>query len=313
MELQASNLLSRAGVNSFFILIKSQAPYLAFFIGPFQNAIAIAFLRNNFIQNKIVKKMKNEISNFFKTDRTFDKGVALYMKYGISVGLKKTLNLQGYSKYNQDVLFEQLRSMAEINQVDFQIMLSKPVEKVILKVVEPEKEPEVTPTSLNEVPLHIKKTIRLRDEFPFLSSPDCPPELKILVSDMLTAYDNYVEAHKDLFEADDNESALKAVAATVENYLENQSIWDELNHYKATGEILGKHLIFQQNTVLQELQKLTIPELYKRKSTLYNAIARKKKQLKDEDKPELTKQRQDSLTEKETEFKEVLRLLNINE
>lgn len=259
--------------------------------------------------------MKKEIIQYLKTDRSFSAGVALYMKYGINNAFKKTLNLQGETRLNKDLLLEELRKLAVITLQELNIILSKPVEKYVPELVVIPDGPKETDIRKIELPEMVKKSIKLRDEFPFLKNHECPNELKVLVADMLTNYDQYVLAHEELFTAEGNTEALAAVAATVENYIENRAIWDELNHYKVNGTVLGVHPIFSRNEQFEALKQLTTQDLYKRKSTLYNAMARVKKQLKDEAeaKPELTKQRQDSLAEKEAEYKEVLRLLNINE
>lgn len=261
--------------------------------------------------------MKKEILQYFKTNRSFSAGVALYMKYGINNAFKKTLNLQGETRLNKELLFEELRRIAEIPQHEFKAILNKPVEKPVMVIVQDNIDDASKETDIRkiELPEMVKKSIKLRDEFPFIKSDTCPRELKILVADMLTAYDNYVAAHQQLFTVGNYEEALVTVAATVENYIENRAIWDELNHFKINGVVLGVHPIFQQNEKFAELRNLTTQDLYQRKATLYNAIARKRKQLTDEKdkKPELTKQREDSLAEKEAEYKEVLRLLNINE
>ena len=41
---------------------------------------------------------------------------------------------------------------------------------------------------------------RFRDDFPFLRAPDCPPELKILAADKITAHERYIQAHERLFD-----------------------------------------------------------------------------------------------------------------
>ena len=86
----------------------------------------------------------------------------------------------------------------------------------------------------------------LRNEFPFLSEPGCPEEFKILVADMITAHSRYMKGHDRLFEVanKDNETCFAAARETVENYIDNREMWEELEHYKKTGEILGKHRVF---------------------------------------------------------------------
>ncbi len=50
-----------------------------------------------------------------------------------------------------------------------------------------------------EVPLSqtLTKGGRFREDWPFLSEPDCPTELKALAADMITSWHNYVNAHED--------------------------------------------------------------------------------------------------------------------
>ena len=52
-----------------------------------------------------------------------------------------------------------------------------------------------------EVPFShtLTKGGRFREDWPFLSEPDCPTELKALAADMITSWHNYVNAHEDLF------------------------------------------------------------------------------------------------------------------
>ena len=70
---------------------------------------------------------------------------------------------------------------------------------------------------------------------------------------MLSAYDNYKLAHEALFTSENEEQMLINAKATVDNYLENRLIWDELNHYKQHHEILAKHPIFEEK---QEILKI---------------------------------------------------------
>ena len=90
----------------------------------------------------------------------------------------------------------------------------------------------------------VENVIRFRDRFPFLNSPDCPDVLKILVADMFTAYDLYLKTFRELGELPDDvelEQAFAIAKTTVENYLEDRSIWEELEYYRDNHVLLGKH------------------------------------------------------------------------
>lgn len=252
--------------------------------------------------------MKQEILNWLKSNRSFDKGLELYMKYGKSLSLKKQLNMQGDIPLIRGMLFEELRKIAEISTEEFNGILAQPLKKALIDIpVETSKNPE--PPKLVEISEMVKKAIRLREEFPFLKSPDCPNELKILVADMITAYEQYKLAHEKLFEEMTPEQAFDITKDLVENYIENREIWEELTHYKEKGELLGKHDIFKNLEWIAELEKMESGELIKRKDALYNAITRTKKKITDGDRPDLTSEREESIASKEKEMAEVLRIL----
>ncbi len=97
--------------------------------------------------------MKQQILNWLKTDRSYDKGVALYQQYGKSLSLKAILNRQGETPYNKGLLFEELRKLAEIDQDELRHILSLPVQKEVGEEPVPVKEP----ATVEEVPETDKK------------------------------------------------------------------------------------------------------------------------------------------------------------
>ncbi|TSA24353.1 MAG: hypothetical protein D4R67_11960 [Bacteroidetes bacterium] len=154
---------------------------------------------------------------------------------------------------------------------------------------------------------------RLRDDFPFLSSADCPAELKILVADKITAYHAYREAHKLLFEADCREKTFSAARDLVENYLENQLIYEELNYYKKHGKILGRHKIFNHLKRVEEIRTMKIGDLVRLKIRLSNNLVRNRKNLKNQPGHQDSGKRLERITQMELELTEVNRLLLIDE
>jgi len=162
------------------------------------------------------------------------------------------------------------------------------------------------------IPTAYLGAVKLRQEFPFLKETDCPNELKILVADKMTAFENYKKAHEDLFSAESEEEFAKASGDTVENFINNREIFDELNYYKENGKILGKHPIFQQNDRMAEIRNYPIPDLVKLKTQLENNLVRNKKKVKDEPKHPKMAERKTRIKEQEAELKEVKKLLNID-
>lgn len=99
-----------------------------------------------------------------------------------------------------------------------------------------------------------KRTTKLREEFPFLGSKDCPEELMILVNKMLTAYDTYREEREKLFDIDTNdlEKCYEVGRETLDAYIENREIWEELNYYKIHAKVLGKHPEFRMRKLRED-------------------------------------------------------------
>lgn len=162
------------------------------------------------------------------------------------------------------------------------------------------------------IPVNVKRGIKLREEFPFLKSKDCPGVLKELVADMLTAYDNYVEGHKKLLETVSQEEMEKLSQSVVEDYLENRQIWEELNYFKKEGKFLGEHPIFEWMKRREEIRVMKNPELVKLRDQLQNKIPRTKKQIADEPDHKETAKRQERVEQFEQELAEVNLLLGMN-
>ncbi|MFZ4705386.1 MAG: hypothetical protein ACOYMF_05200 [Bacteroidales bacterium] len=258
--------------------------------------------------------MKEKILNWLKLDRKFKTGFSLYNQFGNNLALKTTFNRQGETPFNQQLLMEELRKLAGIDKDDFKNIISTPVNvylKQDKKVETIPAAPKLTidPTDIeclkSNLPEPARKFIKLRDEFPFLSTPECPKELKLLVADMLTAYDAYKKAHADCFTAENEEQLLEYAKSTVENYLDNRLIWDELNHYKETGEILGVHPIYEELKSMAEIKILNAKDLAKMKNNIRSSITKMRKSIEKGDKPELNLQRQASLVSKEKLLVEV--------
>lgn len=166
---------------------------------------------------------------------------------------------------------------------------------------EPAKQSQ-TETAVNHQPL--------RSDWPFLAEPDCPPELKILVGDKITAYHNYAQAYTTLHKATTLSEQTKVVSYLVENYIENHLIYKELLHYKKHNKVLGKHPIFAHLKKLNKLRTLPTLELIKKKDRLEHNIWRNKNKLKTDPRPDLRISREKRIRKMEIELAEIIRLLD---
>lgn len=150
---------------------------------------------------------------------------------------------------------------------------------------------------------------RIRNDWPFLSDPECPPELKLLISDKITVYTDCIKNYNHLTNCSNHEELLHTVSSLVTNYIENHEIYQELSYYKKNGNMLGVHPIFQQMNRLKELRDFNTMDLFKKKKNLEHAIWRNESKIKKENRPDLLPDRQKKIKALKLELSEVNRLL----
>lgn len=151
--------------------------------------------------------------------------------------------------------------------------------------------------------------ISFRDEFPFLSQPDCPLELKALVTDKFSSFYAYKDLHAKLFDCTNVQECANVASELLINFKENRMIFAELEYYKKHKIVLGKHPIFKHLNSLKQLRKLSIKDLVLKEQKLEHNIWRINSNLKRNDQPHLKEERIRRLAEKESELAEVKRLL----
>jgi len=267
--------------------------------------------------------MKKEILSWLKYDRNFNTGILLYFKYGRNRVLTQKLNMQGNTKANLEELLEEFRKMAELSIVEFNKLMSKPVKVVSSKTATPkieekkgpalEVKKKVVPEShaKSVEPTAAKQNVKLRDEFPFLNDPACPSELKVLVSDKITAHYNYLEGRKDLFTAKTNKEQLAAAKKTVESFLENKMIYQELDHYKKHIQILGRHKLFERVKRLEEFNNMRTEDLCELRDNISHSIWRNDKLIKDGKNPKLNQSRTEKIENYSWEFAEIEKIIDV--
>ena len=148
-----------------------------------------------------------------------------------------------------------------------------------------------------------------REDFPFLDLPDCPPELKILAANKISAYRNYTRGHAELFGCCNNQEQYNTVKKVVENYIENRLIMREFEYYKRHNDVLGIHPIFASFRKLQELRKLGVVELVKKRDKIEHNIWRIESEIKKNKQPHLQVEREQRLQERKNELAEIERIL----
>ena len=265
--------------------------------------------------------MKNTVIEFFQNlpeekHEQFNKAFELYRKSeGKNIAIERVINATGYTPSGLDNLLYDLQKMHGISDVEK--VRSQKLEVVFRQaqdegeeldsLKEENEELQSDKETLEFENLDLKEELEtlkltpkldakaIRVEFPFLNSTDCPDELKILVADKITAWNEYLDIQKTigLVESGElEEKEPKKLAALAEKAIrlfdENQKIYDELNCYQTTGKVLGVHPVFKKLQLTREVETMTADELikYKGSSAKFASVKKtalaKAKKAKDE-------------------------------
>ncbi|WP_282635790.1 hypothetical protein [Sphingobacterium thalpophilum] len=161
----------------------------------------------------------------------------------------------------------------------------------------------------NKIESNRKEQYRVRTQWPFLADPECPYELKLLISDKITIYSTCVKAYEALSDAEESQLC-NQLRILVTNFVDNYKIYRELQHYKTTKKTLGEHPIFAQVQRIKDLRNLNTMELFKKKKNLEFAIWRNTSKINKDQRQDLLQKRQDKIKELQMQLSEVNRLLS---
>lgn len=135
----------------------------------------------------------------------------------------------------------------------------------------------------------------MRKQWTFLSSQNCPQELKILVADKITAYQSYVDAHRSLVDCVTLEQCYNTAKTIIDNFIEDYEIKRELDYYREHSCVLGKHRVFSEQRDIEELRRIPLHNLILEKERIDNNIWRVKDDIRKNLKPHLLLKRENRL------------------
>lgn len=228
------------------------------------------------------------IDKWIKAGANIEKGLRLFLKIRPQTRLARLCKLN--PEVNQKAVISELLAIVGKQYAEF--------------VRVPENN---TPVSVRAI---IPNVPKLREEWHFLSNIDCPMELKILASDKITAYYNYVSAHRQLTDCLTREECFNTAKMVVINFLENRSILKEFEFFKEHGKVLGEHRIFSEIKRMKDLRKSGAKELFRRKENLLESIWRVENEIKKGTKPHLFAERERRLREKKQLLDEVNKMID---
>lgn len=150
---------------------------------------------------------------------------------------------------------------------------------------------------------------QFRKEWPFLEDPGCPQELKILAADMISSWHAYVNGHEELYSCTSPEECYRVAEKTVNNFSQNCRIRNEFQYYKEHRRILGKHPVFRTSRRLDEMRRMPITALVRKRDTIKGNIWRIRHEMSRGNRPDLQEDRSLRLRQRELELAEVERMI----
>ena len=234
--------------------------------------------------------IKEKVLVWARSGGDFKAGLSLFLTFNRNTYYIRNIEAKGVEKGLATLLVE-FSNKTKVPVVDLMAHIDgceKIKEAVITTDTDIEGQTYRIATTITE-PNHSdggvsRKTMKLREEFPFLGRRDCPEEFAVLVNRMLTAYDDYRFEKEKLFDVDKNNLELCYLQArsVLDSHIVNREIWEELNYYKIHGTILGNVPEFKIRSLTEEFEAMSSVALGK---IIGNNIPRKmsyyKKQLAD--------------------------------
>lgn len=226
-----------------------------------------------------------QFRRYLKHDRSLEPAKAAYLDLGVNRSIRQRLNTTTVSDSLFRTVLEELRKLVCMTESEFYQITSMPV----IQLAEEEVQEETSDDKAVEdkgknadngqtyvgIPEQIKVESKIREDYPFLTSTDCPDVLKIAVSDMITAWYQAKAGHAKLHDAATPEEELQAVTVAVESMLVNDELRSLLNHYKVHGKLPEEQPLFNKEAV----DAMNPEQLLKRYNNLNTYVTRESKKL----------------------------------
>jgi hypothetical protein len=134
-----------------------------------------------------------------------------------------------------------------------------------------------------------------------------PKELLELFNLKMIVWTEYLSAREKL---EAGELTQELVYTARNKYIENRKIYTELDYYRNTGSILGRHPIFGNRVIEQELRALSPKELFKKQHAAQKAVRHTKSLLAKNERPDLVEKRLVKLEKQENMLELVQKVVN---
>lgn len=254
-----------------------------------------------------MQELYDKIITWFHNSCPFEEGVALYKQHGSNVNLKRIF-ARGYTEFGLGLLQNELTVMAAnienaLPQKTIEIIIDN--QKVQLVDDKEENLISVDTTTDNTTQINVESLNLSKIDFAKL-----PEKLKVLVVKKNQLYKEASALHKKLGLCYTDEARGQLAETIMENMRENAQIWKELDYYKQTNSLLGKHDLFVEKVIPAELRDLPLHELQKRLINRRTNISTYKRWIKENsDKEDICQKKAAKIGEWEIEVLNLEKLL----
>lgn len=219
------------------------------------------------------QNLKNLLYDLQKLNNITD--VELHDKQILDAELERGITINGVGKEDEDLNDDTSDDdTSDDEKVKFLNELSEKAAAVISSV-----------TGENFEHVNIEELNSLRDELPFLNEEGCPDVMFVIVGRRIVAFRKYQALHAELqevnagtIEISEDEKAQLTIDCEAA-FSENRALWEELEHFSKTKEILGKHPIFREDNIKKEVEAMTNDQLFKYINATSKFFTDQKKQL----------------------------------
>jgi hypothetical protein len=271
-----------------------------------------------------MRSLKERVITWAESGGDLVSGISLFLSYNSNILYARNIEVKGIDRGTKTLLSEFSRKI-KMNERELREMVDRSRREAYTNVLMLEYDSTVLhelddathgeparQIEINELPErdHKKKVFKLRDEFPFLGSADCPDILAVLVNKMLTSHDAYRRNREKLFEVDFNDSSAcyDTARSVLDPYIQNREIWEELNYYKIHGKLLGNTAEFTAMNLRKKLEELSTVKLATElRSNIPRRMSYMKKQFGNENSDKLAiRQKMDDIELEKQMIREIL-------
>lgn len=242
-----------------------------------------------------------------KREELFNQSFALLRKTpSANQALISSYNMLGATDSNINNILYDLKKYNGITEV---MIRATPTKVAAVPIPKGDTPPPPATTSSEE---NVKRT-SLREQFPFLDDKDCPAELHIITGLLISSYNRYTSTMLKMQQFKNKEIELtpaedfELTAAAQSESVNNQALYNELEHYKENKQLLAEHISLKEYRWKKQFEAMSTEDKFKYKRNADSYFSRGKKILEN---PSTTEDKKNDILSKFQEREFIIALID---